>query len=233
VDTRSQVHIGVFYMGELEGALQFGPSIDKRKTIGLVRDTQWHEFIELSRLAFTDRLPRNSESRAIGTALRLLRQHAPQLRWLLSYADATQCGDGAIYRASGFLLTQVKRNTTMWRLPSGEVIADLVLSSGFQPNAGPKSIKGRLGVRAGERSSAYLARVGATRLPGFQLRYIRFLDPTWRDRLTVPVIPFAAIPAEARMYRGQRGGPSGPLGDHPGEGGAAPTTPLHSLAHHA
>jgi len=65
----SQIHIGVYYQGKLEGALQFGPSLDKRKIQGLVKGTKWHEFIELNRLAFSDVLPRNSESRAIARAV--------------------------------------------------------------------------------------------------------------------------------------------------------------------
>ena len=227
VDTRSALHIGVFWLGRLEGAMQFGPSIDKRKTIGLVKNTAWHEYIELNRLAFSAALPRNSESRALGVAFRLLRVHAPQLKWVLSYADATQCGDGTIYRASGFVLTQIRTNTTMWRLPGGEVIAKIVLEPGFSPNAGPASLKARLGVRGGEGAGAYLKRVGATVVPGYQFRYVRFLDPSWVDRLTVPVIPFSQIPAECRMYKGTRGGPGGPTGVHPVEGGLTPTPPLH------
>ena len=106
----SQIHIGVFWYGNLEGAFQFGPSLDKRKIQGLVKDTKWNEFVELNRLAFTDVLPRNSESRAISIAMSLLRKHAPQLKWVVSFADATQCGDGTIYRASGFVLTGIKEN---------------------------------------------------------------------------------------------------------------------------
>lgn len=40
----SQLHIGVFLGGKLEGALQFGPSLDKRKIVGLVAGTKWNEF---------------------------------------------------------------------------------------------------------------------------------------------------------------------------------------------
>lgn len=105
VVNNSQVHIGVYYAGRLEGAMQFGPSLDKRKIQGLVQGTLWNEFIELNRLAFSDVLPRNSESRALGIAMRILRKHAPQLKWVVSFADATQCGDGTIYRAAGFVLT--------------------------------------------------------------------------------------------------------------------------------
>jgi hypothetical protein len=90
VDTRSQVHLGVYWQDRLEGVLQFGPSIDKNKSIGIVRDTPWNGFMELHRLAFTDRLPRNSESRAISVAMKLIRKHAPHVQWILSYADGTQ-----------------------------------------------------------------------------------------------------------------------------------------------
>jgi len=91
--------------------------LDKRKLIGLVEGTKWNEFIELNRLAFTDTLPRNSESRALGVAMRLLRKYAPQLKWVISFADATQCGDGTIYRAAGFVLTSIKENQQLYTLP--------------------------------------------------------------------------------------------------------------------
>ena len=39
---------------------------------------------------------------------------------------------------------------------------------------------------------------------GFQLRYIYFLDPKWRKRLTVPEIPFSKIDEMgAGMYKGE------------------------------
>jgi hypothetical protein len=113
----SQLHIGVYYQGRLEGAMQFGPSLDKRKLIGLVAGTKWNEFIELNRMAFTDVLPRNSESRAIAVGMKLLKKYAPHIKWVISFADATQCGDGAIYRASGFVLTSIKVNQQLFTLP--------------------------------------------------------------------------------------------------------------------
>ena len=74
----SQLHLGVYLDGKLEGAMQFGPPLDKRKVQGLVSGTAWNGFIELNRMAFTDALPRNSESRAIAVAMRLIRKHAPR-----------------------------------------------------------------------------------------------------------------------------------------------------------
>ncbi len=40
--------------------------------------------------------------------------------------------------------------------------------------------------------------------PGYQLRYIRFIDPAYEKRLTVPIIPFSAIDeVGAGMYKGE------------------------------
>lgn len=229
-DPRSQLHIGVFWNGRLEGAMQFGPSIDKRKSVGLVTGTGWNEFFELHRLAFTDRLPRNSESRAISIAMRLLRKHAPHIKWVLSYADATQCGDGTIYRASGFDLIGIRRNQSMYRMPDGEVICKIVLEPGFSPNAGQNSVKARYGKTGSEPSTAFLRRIGAEPIPGFQLKYIFFLDPEARAGLTVPVLPFDAIAeAGASMYRGNTragGADSGTPSHQLGGGGAIPTSAL-------
>lgn len=283
----SQLHLGVFLAGRLEGVMQFGPSLDKRKLVGLVRGTGWNEFVELNRLAFSDALPRNSESRALAVAFRLIRVHAPHLQWVVSFADAAQCGDGTIYRAAGFLLTGMRRNTSIWEAPSGEHFADTshrgVRGTNRQAEKArsivsrttleklPEADKER---RAREsrtsltdnkskrQQEAAMAVVRDTRttvtkgshieshgggasmrvfrdagfrpIPGFQLRYVYFLDPTARERLTVPVIPFATI-AEvgAGMYRGQLRAAS-IVADAPavqaGEGGSIPTAALAGFA---
>ena len=83
VDPRSNLHLGVFYNGTLHGAMQFGISIAKKKVIGLVSGTGWNEFIELNRLAFDERLPRNSESRALSIAMKMLKKNAPHVKWVL------------------------------------------------------------------------------------------------------------------------------------------------------
>jgi hypothetical protein len=50
VVNNSQLHLGVFLDGKCGGAMQFGPSLDKRKIQPLVRGTLWNEFIELNRM---------------------------------------------------------------------------------------------------------------------------------------------------------------------------------------
>ena len=211
----SQLHFGVFLNGRLEGAMQFGPSMDKSKVMGLVAGTEWNGFIELNRMAFSDRLPRNSESRALGVAFRMMRKAYPHIEWVLSFADGTQCGDGTIYRASGFVLTQINKNKTLVRLPDGTVAANMTYS------------KGRHILENGKAGLA----PGAVPLVGFQMRYIYFLNPAARARLTVPEVPFSKI-AEmgAAMYKGKTiSGESienDAAGVQPAEGGAVPTSLL-------
>lgn len=225
----SQIHIGVFLGGRLEGALQFGPSLDKRKIQGLVRDTGWNDFIELNRMAFSEALPRNSESRALGVAMRILKQHAPHLKWVVSFADATQCGDGTIYRASGFVLTGIVKSTNLVQLPNGDVIHKMTLESGpMRPRA---ELQGRsyYAVTGGRYNLTEYARAtGGAIIPGFQFRYLYFLDESARERLTVPTIPFKDIPPECRMYRGQSMRPKqATAADQVTGGGAEPTRTLH------
>lgn len=221
VAPNSQLHFGVFLGDKCLGAMQFGPSMDKRRIQPLVRDTKWNGFIELNRMAFSDVLPRNSESRALGVAFRLMRKAYPHLEWVVSFADGTQCGDGTIYRASGFVLTQVKTNSTLWRGPNGDVVANMTLT---------KNVK-VMAANGGKASMSTFREMGYRPIPGYQLRYIYFLNPAARDRLTVPVLPFDAIQkAGAGMYRGEKrvgSADSGTGGVQPSRGGASPTSTLH------
>lgn len=188
VVNNSQLHLGV-YMGDIcGGAMQFGPSFDKRKILGLVTGTLWNEFLELNRMAFGDWLPRNGESRCIAYAMRFIKKNYPWIKWIISFADGSQCGDGTIYRASGFLLTGITPNRSIIELKNGEKAAVMTYTKGTHI----LKQKGRAG-----------APEGAKFIPGFQLRYIYFLDPSAKNRLTVPIIPFSEIDNRgAGMYRG-------------------------------
>lgn len=237
--------------------MQFGPSLDKRKIVGLVAGTKWNEFIELNRMAFSDRLPRNSESRALAVAMRMLRKHAPHVQWVISFADGTQSGDGTIYRASGFVLTGIKKNDQIWEAPAGPRESRTSLTDNRSHNqqaeaqrlcrvtaTKAKYIMHTASVRPGIGAIGCAARTGGASsmkvykeagfkpLPGFQLRYVYFLDPTARERLTVPILPFSEIDrVGAGMYLGQpRTGAasvdSNTAGLQPADGGATPTAAL-------
>ena len=213
VVNNSTIHIGVYYNGALEGAMQFGSSLDKRKIMPLVKGTGWNEFIELNRMAFSDVLPRNSESRALAIAFRILKKHAPHLKWVISFADATQCGDGTIYRAAGFVLTGIKKNDQIWVAPEGEHFSRMSLTDGRSKQEQAKALtlsrgnatKGTHVLETGGASMKVFKEAGFKPLAGYQLRYVYFLDPTCRVNLTVPELPFSRIQElGAGMYKGEK-----------------------------
>ena len=45
----SQLHFGAFLDGNLHGVMSYGPSLNKKGTINIVKNTEWNEFIELNR----------------------------------------------------------------------------------------------------------------------------------------------------------------------------------------
>ena len=250
VVNNSQLHLGVFMGNRCGGAMQFGPSLDKRKIVGLVKGTLWNEFLELNRLAFADWLPRNGESRCIAYAMRFIKKTYPWMKWIISFADGTQCGDGTIYRASGFVLTGFSTGS-MWILP--EDLADI----NGAPVAHRMKVQDKcsglskevLRRNNGKNSTMeeYARRYGGEVAEGYMLRYIYFLDPTAKDRLTVPILPFSEIERRgAGMYKGIKrvtkaigsdqehsGGcvtsiDSDAPGDQLGERGASPTVTLQN-----
>lgn len=180
----SQLHFGCFLNGVLGGVMQFGPSLDKKKVIGLVKNTGWNDFLELNRMAFSELLPKNAESRCISVAIRLIKKHYPHIKWIVSFADGCQCGDGTIYRASGFKLTQIKRNTGIRQNPeTGELMQDM---QAFH-----------LGILKEYKTWK--------KITGNMLRYIYFIDKSYEKNLTVPVLSFNMIDKmNARMYKGQK-----------------------------
>jgi hypothetical protein len=249
----STLHFAVWIDGRPEGVLQFGPSMDKRKVQKLVPGTPWNSFLELNRMAFSDALPRNSESRAIAVCLRIIRKQYPHIQWIISYADGTQCGDGTIYRASGFVLTGIRKNSTIWELGDDSftnlsarmgpgVLNRLTMTS--RAAAGKETFnkltntKGRAAMKSnGGAGMARFRAIGAHPKAGHQLRYIYFLDPAARARLAVPILPFAEIAARGvGMYKGRAtrtedaiaGAAAGQAPVQQGNDGARPIHPLQN-----
>lgn len=206
VVNNSNLHFGAFLDNQLHGVLSFGPSLDKSKIIGLVEGTGWNEFLELNSMAFDDYLPRNSESYCISKAMMLIKKNAPQIKWVVSFADGCSCGDGAIYRASNFVLTLIKKNSDLCVLPNGQKIHSMTLKS--QPLQKRPELGGRsfFDITGGKYDfKKYVEAAGAQILTGFQLRYIYFIDKSYRQRLTVPEIPFSRIDEMgAGMYKGEK-----------------------------
>lgn len=206
VVNNSVLHFGCFLDGKLHGVLQYGNSLDKRKIMSLVDGTGWNEFLELNRMAFDEYLPRNSESYCIGKTLRMIRRQAPHIKWVISFADGCSCGDGTIYRATNFVLTQIKENFNLCELPSGEKIHKMTLES--NPTSPRKELGGAsyYDITGGKFDfRKYVAHTNGKILKGFQLRYIYFIDKAYRKRLTVEELPYTKIDElGAGMYKGER-----------------------------
>lgn len=182
VVNNSFLHFGAFLDKKLHGVMSFGHSLDKAKTQKLVKNTGWNEFCELNRMAFDDYLPRNSESYCIGKALRLLKKNAPHLKWVISFADGCSCGDGTIYRASNFVLTQIKKNSSMWINDKGDKVQSMTINT--NPSLNKKDFK---------------------LLDGYMLRYVYFLKKECAKDLTCEIIPFSKIKEMgASMYKGKK-----------------------------
>lgn len=178
----SVLHFGCFLDDKLHGVLQYGNPIDKRNVLPLVdtgmdMNKGWNSMMELNRMAFDEYLPKNSESRCISITLKLIRKNAPHIKWILSYADGTQCGDGTIYRASGFKLTAINKNSTIVELPDGRTKAKHGTSKFDFTGAKPKQ--------------------------GFQFRYIYLLDKA--SKIRVPILSFEKIDEmNGGLYKGEK-----------------------------
>lgn len=200
----SSLHFGAFLDGNLHGVMSYGSPLDKRKVLPLVQPSAWNEMLELNRMAFNDYLPANSESRSIAISIKLIKKNAPHIKWILSFSDGTQCGDGTIYRASGFVLTGVVSNSKTCKLENGQVIHKMTLESSPttpRPELGGKTYYEITGGRY--NFLKYVQKVNGEILKGFQLRYIYLIDKSCK--ITVPILPFSKIDElGAGMYKGKK-----------------------------
>lgn len=197
----SNLNFGVFYKGLLLGAMQFGSPTDKRKMLPLVKDTGWNGMLELNRMAFSDALPRFSESRAIAMAFKWMKANAPQIEWVVSFADGCQCGHGTIYQASNFYLTQIKENNRIIELPNGEKTHFL----NFSPSQKTKYTK-EMKAKGYTNERKYLDECfdGWKILTGYMYKYIYFINPKAKERFTGQFIPFSKIKElDIEMYKGE------------------------------
>ena len=206
VAPNSKLHFGAFLDNNLHGVLSFGSPLDKSKVINLVQPSLWNEMLELNRMAFDSYLPKYSESRCLSICFKLIKKNAPQIKWVLSFSDGVLCGDGTIYRASGFHLTQINNKTENWELPNKQVVQACTLrQSGYTSWLIPFITKQKFDeIRNGSTSSKRIMEfIGAKKLNGNQLRYIYLIDKNCK--ITVPILPFSKIDEmDAGMYKGKK-----------------------------
>lgn len=187
----SRLHFGCFLDNKLHGVMSYGNSMDKSKVKLAVENTGWNDFIELNRMAFDDYLPKYSESRCIAISIKLIKKNAPHIKWIVSFADGAQCGDGTIYRASGFYLIGCKTNKQIldW---NGKIVAKKSLDNKNYPSIDGKYFSRHL-----------IETKQAKAIEGFQLKYIYLIDKSCK--IIVPILPFSKIDEMgAGMYKGKK-----------------------------
>ena len=213
VVANSKLHFGCFLDNKLHVVMSFGSSLRKSHVVNLVdtgdktNNEKWNKFLELNRMAFDDYLPKNSESRCFSIAIKLIKKNAPHIKWIISFADALQCGDGTIYRAMNFKLTGLTEYKEFYELPNGEIVLGATLRlSGYTSWLKPFISKETFNKvsNEGSKSRPVMEYIRAKQLQnGYSLRYIYLIDKTCK--ITVPILPFSKIDEMgAGMYKGEK-----------------------------
>lgn len=171
------LNFGVFVGQALRGVAVIG--VGPFNIHRLFRHAEPHEVQCLSRLWIDDRCGRNSESRVLGIILRLLRRHQSQVKALVAYSDPEAGHIGTIYRAAGFAYLGRSYPMPLYQFPDGSVHHSRTLGHSF-----------------GTHSLRYFKAQGVDVHPVPQAAkfvYVALIDPTWRNRLTRPILPYSSL----------------------------------------
>jgi len=169
----TKLSFGAYLGARLLGAMTFG--VGPFNAHRLVEGASSYDCLTLTRLWLSDELPRNSESRVLSIILRALRRDT-SIKFVLSYADPSQGHVGTIYQATNWLYTGLSEATPLYDIGDGKLYHSRSLSTAI-----------------GTHSLKYLADNGVRFLQVAQSAKHRcgyFLDPKWRSRLRVPVLPY-------------------------------------------
>jgi len=169
----TQLAFGVFRENSLLGAMTFGAG--PFNAHALIEGAHPDDCLTLSRLWLSDELPANSESRSLGVALRAIRKHTA-IKFLVSYADPAQGHMGTIYQASGWAYTGLSSAMPRYDIGDGKLWHCRSLSHSY----GTHSIK---------HFTDHGVKVKRIPQAG-KHRYIFFLDPSLRSRLSIPILPY-------------------------------------------
>ena len=180
----TQLAFGVFFGTSLLGALTLG--VGPANAHRLIDGSGPRDCATLTRLWLSDDLPKNSESRVIGTVLRSLKKHT-DLKFLLSYADPAQGHLGTIYQATGWLYTGTSSAVPLYDVGDGVIRHSRSLAHAY-----------------GTHSLRHFAEHGVIVRLVAQVakhRYVYILDPSWRDRLKPSVLPYPRRNEESSLCK--------------------------------
>lgn len=178
----SYIHLGV-YAPELLGVLQFGAAMNPASQSSVVAETAQDEYLELNRMWLDDKLPRNSESRAISLAMTYIKRRYPKIAWVQSFADE-RCGrHGVVYQACNFIYCG-EHTSIFWEL-DGDMYHNSLMTR--NPELTPKA---KIIQDGKDRAIPHKLR---------QFRYLYFLKRSFRKRLLLKVWPYPKHASEVSM----------------------------------
>jgi len=169
----TKLTFGALTSGKLLGAITFG--VGPHNAYKLVEGAVRNDCLALTRLWLSDELPTNSESRIIAICLRALRKNT-QVKFIVSYADPTLGHVGTIYQASGWTYTGLSGAMPMFDLGDGRVRHSRSLSHSYGTHSLKHFESCGLKVRVVQQARKH--------------RYVYFLDPSYRKRLTTKILPY-------------------------------------------
>jgi hypothetical protein len=169
----TKLHFGVFLKELLVGAIIFG--VGPYLGYAIVSGAEPSDIITLTRFWLLDELPRNSESKVLGTTLKALKRETT-LKFILAYSDQSAGHVGTIYQSTNWVYTGLSSATPLYDIGDGILHHSRSLAH-----------------RLGTHSIRYLSSQGidVKTVPQFpKHRYVYFLDESYCSRLMVPVLPY-------------------------------------------
>jgi hypothetical protein len=168
------LNFGVFVGQSLLGVVVLG--VGPTNVHRLFYGAKNYEVICLTRLWLDDRLGRNSESRTLGVILRMLIRQQTTVKAVVAYSDPLAGHTGTIYRASGFLYLGESMVMPRYKLPDGTIHHSRSLSHSYGTHSRHHFASFGVDVELVQQAPKHT--------------YVALIDPSWRSRLTRPVIPY-------------------------------------------
>lgn len=172
------INYGVYYKEKLKGVIVFGKPAG-RHVHGIVKNTKPHQMVELTRLWLHDDMPKNSESKVISIALKILKKHS-KLKWVISYADTNAEHLGIIYQATNWKYVGTGGASIRYKI-------------------GDKTYHTRsVGAKLGSQNADYLK----SKFPNIEKIkqkpkhcYVYFIDDKYQEYLLKPIRPYPKVRA--------------------------------------
>ncbi len=115
------ISLGMVIDGQIAGALCFG-TIPRNNARAVCGEQFESNVLELTRLALYEYAPSNSASWFIGSSLRWLGSHRPDVAAVVSYADAAVGHAGVVYQATNWVYTGRSTGDYVYQCDDGTVL---------------------------------------------------------------------------------------------------------------